>query len=73
MDGYDNLLVDSVSKAVSIPVIASGGAGNVEDCVAVVKKGGASAVAAASIFQYTEITPLNIKMCLAKSGIETRL
>lgn len=73
MRGYDIELVRQVSGAVHIPVIASGGAGNLDDFVHVVKEGGASAVAAASIFQYTQITPLNIKEYLAKFGVETRV
>lgn len=73
LDGYDIELVHRVSSAVSIPVIASGGAGNAEDCVKVVSLGGASASAAASIFQYTEITPKAIKDMLAKAGLEVRL
>src|SRR3989344_1231966 len=66
MDGYEIELAKSVSEAVKIPVIASGGAGNLDDCLKVVKEGGASALAAASIFQYTQITPLNIKEHLAE-------
>ena len=73
MNGYDVELVAAVSKSVKIPVIASGGAGNLDDFVSVIKTGGASAVAAASVFQYTETTPLNIKQHLSKFNIETRL
>lgn len=73
MNGYDNALVKTVSSAVSIPVVACGGAGNLDHCLAVVQEGGASAVAAGSIFQYTHITPRAIKAHLAQSGIETRL
>lgn len=73
MDGYDQVLVRSVSEAVGIPVIACGGAGNLGHFLQVIQEGGASAVAAASIFQYTEITPLSIKQYLAKNGIETRI
>ena len=73
MDGYDLSLVKSVVEAVSLPVIASGGAGNEAHCTRVVKEGGAAAVSAASIFQYTEITPNMIKEELAKSGVEVRL
>ena len=73
MDGYDRELVQKVSTSVSLPVIACGGAGNALDCVRVVTEGGASAVSAASMFQYTEITPRAIKEQLAKAGIEVRL
>src|SRR5947209_1772542 len=58
MTGYDVPLVKAVSSAVSIPVIASGGAGSYEHMAAVVREGGASAVAAASLFHFTEMTPL---------------
>lgn len=73
MKGYDIPLVSAVSAAVKIPVIASGGAGNLDDCLRVIKEGGVSALAAASIFQYTQITPLNIKEHLAEFGVETRV
>ena len=73
MDGYDIDLVHSVSSVVDVPVIAAGGAGNLNDCMSVLQKGNASAVAAASIFQYTQITPRAIKEYLAKAGIEARI
>lgn len=72
MDGYDTDLIKRVSEVVHIPVIASGGAGKAEDFLEAVQSG-ASALAAASIFQYTEVTPLAIKTHLAGHGIETRL
>ncbi len=52
MEGYDLALIRSVAEAVSIPVIASGGAGSVHDFAAAVREGGASAVAAASMFVF---------------------
>jgi cyclase len=52
MRGYDISLIKSVSSAVTIPVIAAGGAGKVEDMGAAVKEGGASAAAAGSIFVF---------------------
>lgn len=73
MNGYDLELIKLISRAVNIPVIACGGAGKLEDFVLAVKEANASAVAAASIFQYTQITPLNIKEQLSKFGIETRV
>jgi len=62
MLGYDLELVEQVSSAVDIPVIASGGAGNYQHMIDVVKNAGASAVAAASIFHFTEQTPVGAKM-----------
>lgn len=72
MAGYDLDLVSAVSSAVSIPVIVSGGAGQVEDFEAALVAG-ASALSAASIFHFTEITPLNVKQFLAGRGRPVRL
>lgn len=52
MNGYDLDLVRKVSEATNVPVIASGGAGSVTDLIAAVREGGASAVAAGSIFVF---------------------
>ncbi len=73
MDGYDVRLIKAVSEAVSIPVIASGGAGNYEHMAQAFLEGNASAVAAASIFQFTEQTPLEAKRYLQGKGIEVRV
>jgi len=73
MEGYDLELIRSVTDAVSIPVIASGGAGNYEHMLQAIKIGGASAVAAASIFHFTQQTPLKAKRYLREHGIHTRL
>lgn len=72
MQGYDLNLIDLVVNAVNIPVIASGGAGNYQHMVDAVKNAGASAVAAASIFHFTEQTPAGAKAALASAGIEVR-
>ena len=60
-NGYDINLISMITKAVSVPVIVSGGAGNYNHMVSAIKDGGASAVAAASIFHFTEKTPLEAK------------
>ena len=73
MNGYDIELIGSVSNSISIPVIASGGAGNYEHMFQALTQGKASAVAAASIFHYTEQTPLEAKHYLAERGIPVRL
>lgn len=73
MEGYDIDLIRSITGAVRIPVIASGGAGKLQDFVDAVKLGGASAVAAASIFQYTQTTPLMIKKYMQQHDISVRL
>ncbi len=73
MSGYDIDMIGQVSNAVSIPVIASGGAGNYDHMVAAVRQGRASAVAAASIFHFTQRTPLEAKRYLHDQGIAVRL
>ncbi len=72
MTGYDLALVESIVRAVQIPVIASGGAGTYQHMVDVVRQAGASAVAAASMFHFTEQTPAAAKLCLAAAGIPVR-
>ena len=72
MEGYDLDLIALVSRAVRIPVIVSGGACIPDHCVEAVKAG-ASAVAAASMFQYTHFTPQNVKEALQRAGIPARI
>ncbi|PPR64329.1 MAG: Imidazole glycerol phosphate synthase subunit HisF [Alphaproteobacteria bacterium MarineAlpha4_Bin2] len=72
MEGYDIELVRSVSEAVSVPVIASGGAGNYQHLADALGEGGASAVAAASVFHFTEQTPAEAKAFLSESGFPVR-
>jgi cyclase len=69
MKGYDIDLIKIVSQAVGIPVIASGGAGSYEDIYQAIHAGGAQAASAASIFHFTEQTPLGAKEYLAMRGI----
>jgi cyclase len=73
MAGYDIEMTREVSEAVSIPVIASGGAGGYQDMADILGEGKASAVAAASIFHYTQQTPLEAKRFLSEQGILVRL
>ncbi len=72
MQGYDLPLIETVVRAVKIPVIAAGGAGNYQHMIDAVKQAGASAVAAASIFHFTEQTPAEAKAAMAKVGIPVR-
>ena len=72
MFGYDLELVERVVRAVYLPVIASGGAGNYQHMIDVVKQAGASAVAAASIFHFTEQTPAGAKAAMQAAGIPVR-
>jgi imidazole glycerol-phosphate synthase subunit HisF len=73
MEGYDIDLVARISNLVSIPVIASGGAGSYKDMADVISKAKASAVAAASIFHFTQMTPLEAKVYLKEHSIKVRL
>jgi cyclase len=72
-EGYDMDLVRSVSGAVSIPVIASGGAGTLEHMADVLQNAGADAVLAASIFHFGEYTVGDVKKFLAARGVPVRL
>ncbi len=72
-DGFDNELNRAVSEAVSIPVIASGGAGNPEHMADAVTEGRADAVLAASIFHYGEYSIGETKRCMADRGITVRM
>lgn len=72
MQGYDLALIETVVRAVKVPVIASGGAGNYQHMIDAVKLAGASAVAAASIFHFTEQTPAKAKAAMASAGIPIR-
>lgn len=72
MQGYDLPLIEAVVRAVDIPVIASGGAGSYQHMVDAVVQAGASAVAAASVFHFTEQTPAGAKAALAAAGVPVR-
>lgn len=72
MQGYDLELIQQVTQAVEIPVIASGGAGNYIHMIEAVQQAGASAVAAASIFHFTEQTPAGAKVAMQAVGIPVR-
>ena len=73
MLGYDLEGISKVTNAVNIPVIASGGAGSYEDFFIAISEGGASAVAAASIYHFTEMTPNEAKRYLQDKGVPVRL
>jgi cyclase len=70
--GYDLELLKQVASAVTVPVIASGGAGNAQHMVDAVKQGGADAVLAASIFHFGEVSIAEVKAAMAKGGIPVR-
>ncbi len=72
-NGFDLALTHAVTEALEIPVIASGGVGNLQHLVDGVKLGGADAVLAASIFHYGEYSVQQAKQYMAQHGIEVRL
>jgi cyclase len=71
--GFDCVLTAAVSRAVSIPVIASGGAGTLDHFVEVFTRGCADAALAASIFHFSEHSVKNLKALLRSRGIPVRL
>lgn len=71
-DGYDLALVRAIAGAVTVPVIASGGVGNLAHLVEGVTQGGASAVLAASIFHFGEATIADAHAVLAAAGLPVR-
>ncbi|HSF72037.1 MAG TPA: HisA/HisF-related TIM barrel protein, partial [Methylotenera sp.] len=70
--GFNNPLNRAISDAVEVPLIASGGVGNLQHLVDGVTLGGADAVLAASIFHYGEYTVQQAKAYMAARGIEVR-
>jgi imidazole glycerol-phosphate synthase subunit HisF len=72
MVGYDLELTAAVAEAVAIPVIAAGGAGSAAHMAEVLRSTRATAVAAASAFHFTDLTPLDVKRHLAAEGFPVR-
>ena len=71
-NGYDLALLKTVTSAVKVPVIASGGAGNAQHMVDAVLQGGADAVLAASIFHFGEVSVGQVKQAMGAAGIPVR-
>ena len=71
--GYDCELTRRISESVEVPVIASGGAGNLDHLVEVLEDGKADAVLAASIFHFGTYTIEEAKRHLAEAGLPARL
>ena len=71
-DGYDLALTRAIADAVTVPVVASGGVGGLDDLVAGIAQGGASAVLAASIFHFGEASVADAHAALAAAGIAVR-
>jgi imidazole glycerol-phosphate synthase subunit HisF len=72
-DGFDLPLTRAVTRAVNIPVIASGGAGELDHFAEVVIEADADAVLAASVFHYGELTVRQVKEAMAAAGVPVRL
>jgi cyclase len=73
LDGYDVDLLRTVSGALSIPVIASGGAGSLEHFHEALTEGGASAALVASLFHYKRLSIAEVKAYLSERGVPVRL
>jgi cyclase len=71
--GFDIALTRAISDSIPIPVVASGGVGNLDHLVAGIRDGHASAVLAASIFHFGEFTVRQAKTHMAKAGLPMRL
>lgn len=72
MEGYEIDLYRRVCEVVDVPVIAAGGAGTAAHAIEVLRRAPVSAVAAAALFHFTEVTPLEIKAALAAEGFPVR-
>src|SRR4029079_5311052 len=71
--GFDIALTRAVADAVTVPVIASGGVGNLQHLVEGIRDGHASAVLAASIFHFGEFSVRDAKVFMAKAALPVRL
>lgn len=72
-NGFDNVLMREITKRVTVPVIASGGVGNLDHLVEGIVEGGADAVLAASIFHFGHYSIAEAKAHMAAAGIEVRV
>ncbi len=72
-EGFDLEMLDAIAARVSVPIIASGGAGKMEDFSELFKHPGMDAGLAASIFHFKEINILDLKQYLREQGVEVRL
>ena len=72
-DGYDLELTNKISSSINIPVIASGGAGNLEHFFQVLTQANSDAALAASVFHYQELSIKQVKQYLSSKGVSVRL
>lgn len=70
--GFDIELLQAINQKITIPVIASGGAGNIQHCIEAIRRGNADAVLAASIFHFEEVEISKLKETLKKENIPVR-
>ncbi len=73
MNGFDIALVNKVEKIISVPIVVAGGAGNLNHFKELFSKSHIEAVAAASIFHFTQYTPRDIKLAIASVGKPVRI
>ncbi len=72
MNGYDIETISKVTSSVNVPIIAAGGAGTLQHFVDGITKGGASAVAAGSIFHFTDQSPIKARAFMKEAGLNVR-
>ena len=73
MQGYDYSTLKRISEKTTIPIIASGGAGEFDDILSLVKNVDISGLSASSIYHFTGVTPLDLKKFLNNHGVSVRL
>lgn len=71
--GYDLDLLRQISEAIDVPIVANGGVGTLQHLVDGIKIGGASAVAAASIFHFTDQSPIKARSFMKEAGLDVRV
>jgi cyclase len=71
-DGYDIDLLRAVNEVITVPLVASGGAGNLDHFSSAISEGGADAVLAASLFHFGELRVAEVKEHMAQAGIPVR-
>ena len=73
MKGYDLKTIKKITENTKVPVIASGGAGEFENILALLKSTDLSGISASSIYHFTGVTPIDLKKYLFKNNIPVRL
>jgi len=73
MEGFDIKTIKKINEQIKIPIIAAGGAGKCKDFADLINESKVKAIASASIYHFTEITPLEVKKYIQKKGFKTRI